>query len=38
LRQSAIDAVKTWLYKPYALNGYPTDVETTINLVFSLGS
>ena len=38
LRQAAIDAVKTWLYKPYALNGYPTDVDTTINLVFSLGS
>jgi protein TonB len=38
LRQSAIDAVKTWVYKPYALNGYPTDVETTVNLVFSLGS
>lgn len=38
LRQSAIDAVKTWVYKPYALNGYPTDVDTTINLVFSLGS
>ena len=38
LRQAAIDAVKTWLYKPYALNGYPTDVDTTINLVFTLGS
>jgi len=37
LRQSAVDAVKTWQYKPYTLNGYPTDVDTTINLVFSLG-
>jgi periplasmic protein TonB len=37
LRQSAIDAVQTWRYKPYLLNGDPVEVETTINVVFNLG-
>ena len=37
LRQSAVDAVRTWRYKPYQLNHQPTEVETTINVVFSLG-
>lgn len=36
LRQAAIDAVKTWRYKPYQLNNEPTDVETTINVIFAL--
>ncbi len=38
LRQAAIDAVKTWRYRPYLLNNQPVEVETTINIVFSLGS
>lgn len=37
LRQSSLDAVKTWVYKPYLLNGEPVAVETTINVVYSLG-
>jgi TonB family protein len=37
LRQSSIDAVKQWTYKPYLLNGDPVEVETTINVVFVLG-
>jgi protein TonB len=37
LRQAAIDAVRTWRYKPYKLNNEPTEVETTIKVVFSLG-
>jgi TonB family protein len=37
LRQSAIDAVRTWQYKPYLLNGEPTAVETTINVNYSMG-
>jgi protein TonB len=37
LRQAAIDAVQTWRYKPYLLNGNPIEVETTINVVFNLG-
>jgi protein TonB len=38
LRQAAIDAVQNWRYRPYLLNGQPVQVETTINVVFSLGS
>jgi TonB family protein len=36
LTSSAIEAVKQWKYKPYLLNGEPMDVETTINVNFSL--
>jgi periplasmic protein TonB len=38
LRQSAIDAVQNWRYRPYLLNNQPVEVETTINVVFSLGN
>jgi protein TonB len=37
LRQSALDAVRTWRYKPYLLDGDPVDVETTVSVTFSLG-
>ena len=37
LQQAAMDAVKTWRYRPYLLNGEPVEVETTINVVFTLG-
>jgi TonB family protein len=37
LRQAAIDAVRNWRYKPYKLNDQPVEVETTINVVFTLG-
>lgn len=37
LSRSAVDAVKTWRYKPFTLGGIPVQVETTINIVFSLG-
>ena len=37
LRESAMDAVRTWRYKPYELNHQPTEIETTINVVYSLG-
>jgi TonB family protein len=36
LMKSAIDAVSQWKYKPYLLNGQPVEVETTINVNFSL--
>jgi protein TonB len=36
LQQAAIDAVSQWRYRPYLLNGQPVDVETTINVVFTL--
>jgi TonB family protein len=34
---SAIDAVRQWKYKPYTVDGEPTDVHTTININFTLG-
>jgi len=36
LRQSAWDAVRTWTYRPYLLNGNPVDVETTITVTYTL--
>jgi protein TonB len=36
-QQAALDAVKTWRYRPYLLNGEPVEVETTVNVVFTLG-
>ncbi len=38
LRQPALDAVRTWRYKPYKLNNDPVEVETTVNVVFTLGN
>ena len=37
LRQSALDAVKTWRFRPYMLSGEPVEVETTVNVNFALG-
>jgi protein TonB len=37
LTGSAMDAVKRWRYKPYLLNGEPTEVDTTINVNFTFG-
>jgi protein TonB len=37
LRQAAVDAVRNWRYQPYKLNSQPVEVETTINIVFTLG-
>jgi TonB family protein len=36
LTKAAWDAVKQWTYKPYLLNGNPTEVETTITVNFAL--
>jgi TonB family protein len=35
-RESAIEAVKQWTYKPYLLNGNPTAVDTTITVNYAL--
>jgi protein TonB len=32
-----MDAVRTWRYRPYLLNGEPVEVETTVRVVFHLG-
>jgi protein TonB len=36
LQGAALEAVKTWRYKPYVLNGEPTEVDTTITVNFNL--
>lgn len=36
LTNSALEAVRQWKYKPYYLNGEPVEVETTINVNFTL--
>ena len=36
LQQAALDAVGHWRYRPYILNGESVEVETTVNVVFSL--
>jgi protein TonB len=37
LYQSALDAVRQWTFRPYALNNKPVEVETTINVNFVPG-
>jgi protein TonB len=37
LRASALDAVRQWTYKPYLLNGEPTEVDTTITVNYNFG-
>jgi periplasmic protein TonB len=37
LQQSAMDAVKQWRYRPYLLNNEPVEVDTTVNVIFTLG-
>jgi periplasmic protein TonB len=36
LQQAAIDAVKTWRYRPYLLNDQAVEVETTVSVIFKL--
>ncbi len=35
LAQAAMDAVKQWRYRPYALNGEPVEADTEISVTFS---
>jgi protein TonB len=37
LQQAAMDAVRSWRYRPYLLNNEPVEVETTVNVIFTLG-
>ena len=36
LQQAALNAVQQWRYRPYLLNGEPVEVETTVNVQFTL--
>ena len=36
LHQAAMDAVRTWRYKPYLLNNQAVEVRTVVNVVFTL--
>jgi TonB family protein len=36
LTQSALDAVKQWVYRPTLLNGNPVQVETTVDVNYTL--
>jgi TonB family protein len=36
-RQTVLDAVRQWTYKPYFVNGQPMEVETTITLNIDFG-
>jgi len=36
LAEAAVDAVRKWEYKPVLLNGQPVEVDSTVDVVFSL--
>jgi TonB family protein len=36
LQQSALDAVRQWKYKPLLLNGKAVEVDTTVNVIYTL--
>jgi protein TonB len=38
LVREALDAVRQWRYRPTLLNGEPVEVETSITVIFRLGS
>lgn len=38
LREAALDAIRAARYRPYLLNGEPTEVQTTFTVNFKLGS
>jgi protein TonB len=37
LTKAAMEAVKQWRYRPFALNGEPVEADTQINVNFKLG-
>lgn len=38
LAPAALDAVKQWKYKPFILNGEPVEVETEVDVTFTLAN
>jgi TonB family protein len=37
LQKAALEAVSTWVYRPYLFNGQPVEVNTVVNVIFMLG-
>lgn len=37
MAEAAMEAVGQWRYKPYLVNGRPTEVDTTVTVNFSFG-
>jgi TonB family protein len=35
-REAAVDAVRQWTYRPYLLNGNPTEVDTNVSVTFQV--
>lgn len=38
LQDSSLEAIKQWRYRPYRLGGNPVEVETIVNVIYTLGS
>jgi TonB family protein len=38
LQEAALDAVRQWIYQPTFLNGNPVEVDTTIDIIFTLNN
>ena len=36
LQQSSLDAVRQWTYRPYEVDGHAVEVETEVNITYSL--
>jgi protein TonB len=36
LAAASFEAVKQWKYKPYLVNGEPVEVETQVDVIFTL--
>jgi TonB family protein len=37
LQESAVDAVRQWVYRPFLVMGEPREVEVEVNVIFQLG-
>lgn len=37
LRRAAADAVRQWMYRPFEFLGAPTEVESNVRIIFTLG-